>query len=229
MIYESLRQIQKALKAPKNQRNNFGNYDYRSAEDILEALKPLMIETTLTLNDDIVMIGARYYVKSTATLRQKEETVIATAYAREEETKKGMDGSQITGAASSYARKYALNALFLIDDTKDSDHTNTDETKTVATPATKTAPDTMINEIIGTLISMEVKKGTSKSTGKPWTAAKYKITHDGETDLNIGSFTVIEAAQGDTLKFSGISEGKYGMEAKTVVKIAKEECIEIPF
>lgn len=123
-----LLKIQTELKAPKAQRNNFGGYNYRSCEDILEAVKPLLAEQNLllTIQDELVNIGDRYYVKATAKLTDTEskETVDITAYAREEENKKGMDGSQITGASSSYARKYALNGLFLIDDTKDSDATN---------------------------------------------------------------------------------------------------------
>lgn len=125
-----LLQIQQELKAPKNQHNNFGNYNYRSCEDIFEAVKPLLKEQglVLTLNDELVYIGERYYIKATATLYDIETDdgtcITNTAYAREEETKKGMDGSQITGASSSYARKYALNGLFLIDDVKDSDTTN---------------------------------------------------------------------------------------------------------
>lgn len=127
---ELLSKIQKELRAPKNQRNNFGNYNYRSCEDIVEAVKPFLTEgATLVLNDEIVLIGTRYYVKATATLTSGTESVSTTAYAREEETKKGMDGAQITGAASSYARKYSLNALLLIDDQKDAD--TQDNTKEV--------------------------------------------------------------------------------------------------
>lgn len=116
-------QIQSELKAPKNQRNSFGNYNYRSAEDILEAVKPLLVnnDCTLTLSDEVVEIGGRIYVKATATFNDGQADKVVTAYAREAETKKGMDESQITGTASSYARKYALNGLFLIDDTKDAD------------------------------------------------------------------------------------------------------------
>ena len=125
-IMEKLTKIQKELNAPKNQRNNFGGYNYRSAEDILEAVKPLLDGAILTLQDDIVMIGERYYVKATATFTDGEFTKTTTAFAREPETKKGMDESQITGTASSYARKYALNGLFCIDDAKDAD---TDEHK----------------------------------------------------------------------------------------------------
>ena len=116
--------IQTELKAPKNQRNSFGNYNYRSCEDVLEALKPLLAkhECLLNISDTIEYIGERFYVKATATVTNaKGLQVSSTAYAREEETKKGMDGSQITGSSSSYARKYALNGLFLIDDTKDAD------------------------------------------------------------------------------------------------------------
>lgn len=116
--------IQAGLKAPKDKRNTFGGYNYRSCESILEAVKPLLKTEacTLTINDDIVQVGERYYIKATATLRNSSgESVSATALAREEETKKGMDGAQVTGAASSYARKYALNGLFAIDDTKDPD------------------------------------------------------------------------------------------------------------
>lgn len=120
--------IQSKLKAPKGQYNSFGKYKYRSCEDILEAVKPLLKENncTLTIADDIMLVGDRFYVKAIVTLKNSNgETVTTTAFAREEESKKGMDGSQVTGASSSYARKYALNGMFCIDDTKDSDTTNT--------------------------------------------------------------------------------------------------------
>jgi hypothetical protein len=122
-----LAKIQSLVKAPKGQFNKFGNYKYRSCEDIVEAVKVVInpLGFYLTLMDEIVLIGTRVYVKATATLSNGEQTYTATAYAREEETKKGMDGAQVTGAASSYARKYALNGLFAIDDTKDADATNT--------------------------------------------------------------------------------------------------------
>lgn len=119
--------IQSKLKAPKSQFNRFGNYKYRKAEDILEAVKPLLAEQgcTLVLTDDIVMVGNRIYVKATATIKNsKGDTETTTGFAREEENKKGMDGSQVTGASSSYARKYALNGLLAIDDNQDSDTTN---------------------------------------------------------------------------------------------------------
>lgn len=124
-VYEKLMNIQSELKAPKDQRNRFGNYNYRSCEDILEAVKPLLAkhQAALTISDSIELIGARFYVKATAKLVDVVDgTMIEnTAYARESESKKGMDDSQLTGATSSYARKYCLNGLFAIDDTKDAD------------------------------------------------------------------------------------------------------------
>lgn len=120
-LNEKLAKIQHDLNAPKNQRNNFGNYNYRSCEDILQAVKPLLGDLTLTISDDIQVIGDRVYVKATATISDGEHSVSTQAFARESLTKKGMDESQITGSTSSYARKYALNGLLLIDDNKDAD------------------------------------------------------------------------------------------------------------
>ena len=119
--------IQKKVKAPKGQFNSFGKYHYRSAEDILEAVKQVVnpMGFSITISDTIINVGDRYYIKATATLSNGKETWSTDGYAREEESKKGMDGSQVTGASSSYARKYALNGLFALDDTKDSDATNT--------------------------------------------------------------------------------------------------------
>ena len=125
--------IQSELKAPKSQFNKFGGYKYRKAEDILEAVKPLLAKQkcTLIITDDVVLIGNRIYVKATATIKnEKGECETTNGWAREEETKKGMDGSQITGASSSYARKYALNGLFAIDDNADSDTTNDGQQQT---------------------------------------------------------------------------------------------------
>ncbi len=134
-LTEKLLNIQNELKAPKGQFNAFGKYKYRSNEDILEAVKPLLVryKTALVVSDEVVEIGGRLYVKATSTLYDidSDATLYNTAYAREEETKKGMDGSQITGASSSYARKYSLNGLFAIDDNKDSDSTNTHEKEKV--------------------------------------------------------------------------------------------------
>ena len=129
---KELQMIQSVLKAPKGQYNSFGKYKYRSCEDIVEAVKPLLKshECVLTMSDELVLIGDRYYIKATATITNKEwKQVITTWYAREEESKKWMDSSQVTWASSSYARKYALNWLFAIDDGVDSDKTNTWESK----------------------------------------------------------------------------------------------------
>ena len=128
-LREKLMLIQNELKAPKSQRNDFGKYNYRSCEDILEAVKPLALKykAIVTVTDELQQIGDRYYILAIATIYdvESDKSMQATAYAREPETKKGQDLSQITGSTSSYARKYALNGLFAIDDTKDSDATNT--------------------------------------------------------------------------------------------------------
>lgn len=124
-IYEKLAAIQQELIAPKNQFNKFGNYSYRSCEDILEGLKPCLkkVNAAVKISDEIIQIGDRYYIKATANLIDCEsgESISNTALAREEDSKKGMDSSQLTGSTSSYARKYALNGLFCIDDVKDAD------------------------------------------------------------------------------------------------------------
>lgn len=164
-IREKLLNIQTELKAPKGQYNSFGGYKYRSCEDILEAVKPLLKDNkcTLRITDDVVQIGERYYIKATAILTDLEESdgyrereVQNTAYAREEETKKGQDGSQLTGTASSYARKYALNGLFLIDDTKEAD---TDEHKKETGEEEKT-------EKLATEKQIELLKKIAEEQGK---------------------------------------------------------------
>lgn len=127
-IFKKLIEIQSKLKAPKSQYNSFGKYSYRSCEDILEAVKPLLKaqNCVLTISDEVKVIGDRFYVEAITTLYDADsgEIITTSALAREDKEKKGMDGSQITGASSSYARKYALNGLFLIDDTKDADFSN---------------------------------------------------------------------------------------------------------
>jgi len=151
--YVKLMQVQVELKAPKNQYNSFGKYKYRSCEDIQEAVKPLEAKhkVALFLSDEPVMMGGRYYIKATATFVDlaSGETVQNTGYAREEENKKGMDGSQVTGTASSYARKYALNGLFLIDDTKDAD---TDEYRAQEQKPQKDSKDFVVRDEYGTKV-----------------------------------------------------------------------------
>lgn len=138
-LEELLVEVQSELKAPKGLRNTFGNYNYRSTESILEAVKPLLSDRglLLTISDQLEVLGDRYYVKAEARLSKGGDSITVSAYAREEESKKGMDSSQVTGATSSYSRKYALNGLFLIDDTKDpdSDEYQGKSTKTATTSA----------------------------------------------------------------------------------------------
>lgn len=174
--------IQSELKVPKSQFNKFGNYKYRKAEDILEAVKPLLKQTSCTLNitDDIVMIGSRIYVKATATIKNSNnETEFAVGWAREEENKKGMDQSQVTGASSSYARKYALNGLFAIDDNADSDTTNYGEQKennhpsqglpTAAQVAAPMTTEQILSEALGYIAMSTNKEQLS------WVFGNYKM------------------------------------------------------
>lgn len=176
MVGQKLITIQKELKAPKKQFNKFGNYKYRSCEDILEAVKPLVTKEgcALVITDEIVEIGERYYVKATATITDtKDDTSISvSAYAREPEDKKGADVSQITGAASSYARKYCLNGLFLIDDTKDADVTNTQKKTTAAKTADSDALVELKKQIVAKCSEMggtknEVVMAVVKELGNP--------------------------------------------------------------
>ena len=133
-LIDKLAAIQTKLHAPKNQKNTFGGYNYRSCEDILEAVKPLLDGLVLTITDEVTDVGGRIYVKATARLTDGKDAMTATAFAREAESRKGMDESQITGSTSSYARKYALNGLFLIDDNKDADSQDNSEQGQKAKP-----------------------------------------------------------------------------------------------
>ena len=198
-----LNEIQKKLKAPKGQKNTFGNYAYRSCEDILEAVKPLLGDAVLTLTDDIVQVGSRYYVKAVATLQDKDVVFSTTAFARESEVKKGMDESQITGAASSYARKYALNGLFCIDDTKDADtKDNTDKpaeagkTTKPAAPVRPVKPVEPVNNLPTITEVAEIEK--------------IKILLEeaaGENKIDIGKLTVF---------LRELGKGRYPSKGKSV-------------
>lgn len=126
-LIKKLADIQKKLNAPKGQTNAFGGYKYRSCEDILMAVKPLLSDLVVTVNDEMVLVGDRIYVKATATITDGETSISTSAFAREAISKKGMDDAQVTGSTSSYARKYALNGLLLIDDNKDADHADNRE------------------------------------------------------------------------------------------------------
>lgn len=172
-ITKKLAQIQQTLSVPKNQYNSFGKYKYRSCEDILEGIKPCLraTDTALTVTDEIVEIGGRIYVMATAVLRDCEDgsEIKNTAYAREEESKKGMDASQVTGTASSYARKYALNGLFCIDDVRDADtmDNSADKKKGAGDPGTKkeetgNADGPITKMMIQTLKKVAEEKGVTE-------------------------------------------------------------------
>lgn len=158
---EKLSNIQFELKSPKSQYNSFGKYKYRNQEDILESVKPLLNQNKLcmSISDDIVEVGGRIYVKATVRIYNDTCEEITTAFAREEENKKGMDSAQLTGATSSYARKYALNGMFLIDDTKDADATNTHgkELEKPTTPASK-PPKTTISDVNKVILALRMNR-----------------------------------------------------------------------
>lgn len=166
---KELLQIQSELKAPKGQFNAYGKYKYRSCEDILEAVKPILKKSncTLLLSDSLIYVGERYYIKATATLVNAEGKSVSTeAYAREEETKKGMDASQITGASSSYARKYALNGLLCIDDNKDSDTTNTGDNAPAAPAKASKEDNAEIEKAIAEINAAKSKDELVKAIAK---------------------------------------------------------------
>jgi hypothetical protein len=185
-IQKILSTIQGSLVAPKTQTNTFGKYRYRSCEDILKAVKPLLGEATLVINDKMVMLGDRFYVEATATITGDQESISATAFAREPETKKGMDEAQITGSTSSYARKYALNGLFAIDDTKDADATNK-HGKDDKPPKKQTQPavpfeEANVKEWI-TLATEASKKQDSDTFKMWWPANKADVIADTGPEL----------------------------------------------
>ena len=169
-IYKKLSRIQCELVATKGQYNNFGKYSYRSCEDILEAVKPLLdkYKVAIVIKDDIVLVGDRFYVKATATLIDSEtgESVEASAFARESADKKGMDSSQVTGATSSYARKYALNGLFAIDDNKDADATNTHGKETIKVNMTPALSEAQLKRLYAIGNKAGIKKEVLDSTVK---------------------------------------------------------------
>ena len=189
-VYEKLAAVQKTLKAPKNQFNSFGKYNYRSCEDILEAAKPLCIENglVLTVSDDVLEVGGRIYVRALATVHNIEdpkELVQSQAYAREADEKRGMDAAQVTGSTSSYARKYALNGLFSIDDTKDADATN-DHGKSKAQAVAEKAQAAGIGEQVKEYkccdCGKEFKEFTDKN-GKTWSAGQvFHMSESNNTD-----------------------------------------------
>ncbi len=205
-ITKILVNIQSKLKAPKGQKNNFGKYKYRSCEDIVEAVKPLLAKegAALIMSDELVLIGERYYIKATVTISCEKESVSSTAYARETQDRRGMDQSQITGTASSYARKYALNGLLAIDDTKDADHESVSKDK---------VESVVIGEIDGQPVDMAkveraaswVKKVIEKDDleqGAPLIQEKYKLLTNDEK-IKIGEL-LKDKAPGTNKMYSSI-------------------------
>ena len=182
-VWQKLNRIQVELKAPKNQYNNFGKYKYRSCEDILEGLKPLLdkYNSVVLLSDETKVEEGRHYIVSTATFINADdgEKVTVTGQAREEDSKKGMDASQLTGSTSSYARKYALNGLFCIDDTKDSDATNNGTQPT--TQAKNTTSTGMTNQHLNKLFELGLKKGYSQEKVRQQVVKKFNKTAEEMT------------------------------------------------
>ena len=181
MIYNELSRIQKELKAPKGQFNKFGNYKYRSCEDILEAVKPLLGDCCLTMSDEIILVGDRFYVKSTAKLSLSNEDYIeVSAMARESENEKGMQSAQLSGSTSSYARKYALDGLLAIDDTKEIDDKGSDKDG---------LPEILINAInkVKTVEELqELYKANKNDMSKDLISQFNKLVSDRKKELIIG-------------------------------------------
>ena len=182
-LTQKLLNVQRDLKAPKGQYNNFGKYKYRSAEDILEAVKPINAKhgVLLTITDEPVLVGDWHYIKATATVTDGTESIVVTAYARESLNKKGMDDSQITGTASSYARKYALNGLYLIDDTKDAD---TNEYRNQGNKAPKSATQAEIGNLKKEIIAFSKLMAEQGKDVKP---------EQVEQTLNITDYTKLNS------------------------------------
>ena len=188
-VCTKLLNVQSELKAPKSQYNSFGGYKYRSCEDILEALKPILNKNkaTIIISDDILFVGGRYYIKATVKFIDIEngETIENSALAREEESKKGMDASQITGSVSSYARKYALNGMFAIDDTKDSDSTNTHGVEAEQSKAT----GKLSAKQVGRLLAIGLKAGIKEPEIKK--VIKAEFGKDKIEDLSIEDYNSV--------------------------------------
>ena len=188
-VYTKLLNVQSELKAPKSQYNSFGKYKYRSCEDILEALKPILNKNkaTVIISDDILFVEGRHYIKATVKFIDTEngEMVENSALAREDEVKKGMDSSQITGSVSSYARKYALNGMFAIDDTKDSDSTNTHGVD----PEQSKANGKLSAKQVGRLLAIGLKAGIKEPEIKK--VIKAEFGKDKIEDLSIEAYNSI--------------------------------------
>lgn len=213
-----LAEVQTALKAPKGQFNSFGNYRYRSCEDILEALKVLLYgQATVVVSDEIVQIGERYYVRATATFKSQEEEVSVSAYAREAEEKKGMDAAQITGATSSYARKYALNGLFAIDDTKDADSDTQGVSHFTAEHAKAIKNTKNVDELKA---YWEKNKGLGADFAKAVTTRKAELSHKTEQTVRVDYIAtqIAEAFGGEVEESNHAKLMKQGMRSKPAIE-----------
>ena len=192
-VYTKLLNVQSELKAPKSQYNSFGKYKYRSCEDILEALKPILNKNkaTVIISDDILFVEGRHYIKATVKFIDTEngEMVENSALAREDEVKKGMDSSQITGSVSSYARKYALNGMFAIDDTKDSDSTNTHGVEPNSTPTQSKSNGKLSAKQVGRLLAIGLKAGIKEPEIKK--VIKSEFGKDKIEDLNKDQYDAV--------------------------------------
>lgn len=238
MLRDLLAKIQSELKVPKDLHNSFGGYDYRSCESILDKVKPLLKENGLVLiiQDEMVNLGNRYYVKAIATISDSKESISVTAYAREAENRKGMDDSQITGATSSYARKYALNGMFLIDDTKDADHSDNtkkeEPIKETKKPETKLVDDiihisTLSNYTIGDVVK-EVnaiivgKEDKKTKTGKD-------ITHLSANGITIALWGKQDHIKvGNNVIFHGVKVAEYNKQKQySAQAVTIEETIPV--
>ena len=217
-LNESLARIQSQLNAPKGQTNSFGGYKYRSCEDILQAVKPLLDGLTITISDEIQAFGERVYVKATATLSDGTASLSTTAYAREALTKKGMDESQITGSTSSYARKYALNGLLLIDDNKDADtrdNTNAEqERKDAEASAKEESKQEALRDAVKALSGsiQVIKQGIAEDDLSTASEAWFELTNDEKTSIWVapskgGPFSTKERTTMQSAEFRLAREG----------------------
>lgn len=217
--------IQTELKAPKGQYNKFGKYYYRNAEDILEALKPLLkaYKCSVNVSDEVVMLGDRFYIKATATIKNESgETESAVGFAREEESKKGMDAMQLSGATSSYARKYALNGLFAIDDNKDSDTTNKHGKDNPNTP-----PKPNVDKLIKDTKDSKELKAVAKQHWSIMTDSQKNAFRDKLLELNFDPYVrAVEADKitlDDLIKREGLGEKHKKQIVEQLTKNAENE------
>lgn len=198
-FYAKLAEIQRTLNAPKNQFNSFGKYKYRSCEDILEGVKPLLGGLFLSISDEVVLIGTRHYVKATVRITDGESTHEATALAREEESKKGMDAAQVTGATSSYARKYCLNGLFGIDDSKDADSDEHKHQQNASQPQKQEKPKPTPDQVLKAFTEAAGQKTTQEELKQAFAKAWQMLsgTKEQQTAKDVYDIRLEELSHAD--------------------------------